>query len=276
METNSLVQKLSETKKYIRSVSDIKPRLGFVLGSGLGHFADTIENSVAIPYSHIPYFHSPSISGHHGALVLGNIGRLPVAVLKGRLHAYEGHSVEQVVYPVRALASLGVETVFLTNAAGGILKMKVPGFMVITDQINLSGTNALSGPNADELGPRFPDMSEAYDRKLTKLLTQVLDKNKISHKKGVYAGLSGPTYETPAEVRYLKRIGAGAAGMSTVNEVIALRHMSVKCVGMSCITNAAAGLQKAPLSHKEVTGNARAVEKQFIAALQGFAKAYKN
>lgn len=275
METHSLIQKLNETKKFIESKTKIKPRLGYVLGSGLGHFADIVENRVSIPYSEIPHFYAPSVVGHHGELIVGNIGKTPVAVLKGRIHLFEGHPVDRVIYPVRTLAKLGVETVFLTNAAGGMLKMKVPGMMVITDQINLSGTNALIGQNIEELGPRFPDMSEAFDKKLTKDLVQVLTKNKIPHKKGIYIGLSGPTYETPAEISYLKKIGGGAVGMSTVNEVIALRHMGVKCVGISCITNAAAGIQKTPLNHEEVTENAKLIEKQFITALSGFAKSYR-
>lgn len=270
MEANNLKQKLKESLDAVRLQTDLTPQIGFILGSGLGEFANSVQNAVRIPYENIPFFKVPKVAGHSGELVLGKIKNTSVAVLKGRIHYYEGHPIDEVVYPVRLLFSLGIKNLFVTNAAGGILNMRVPGFMIIRDHINLTGLNPLIGPNDNSMGQRFPDMSNAYDKILTKNLESICKKLKVNFKKGIYAGLTGPTYETPAEVQYLKRIGAHAIGMSTVNEVIVARHLGIKCVGLSCITNPAAGIQKTPLRHEEVTGNAKKIQKQFTAILTEF------
>jgi purine-nucleoside phosphorylase len=214
---------------------------------------------------------SSKVVGHAGKLVLGTTRGVPVVCMQGRVHLYEGHPIASVVHGVRTMAKLGVKCVLLTNAAGGI----EPGWsagdlMVITDHLNLTGTSPLIGPNDDALGPRFPDMSHAYDEGLRSALKQVAAKAGITLREGVYAGLLGPTYETPAEVRMLRRLGANAVGMSTVSEVIALRHMGIKCGAMSCITNLAAGITSATLDHKEVEETARTRQQDLLTLLAGW------
>ncbi len=265
---------LQETVQYIQSkIGHTKPQVGFVLGSGLGEFADSIKDQKVIPFKDIPGFKKPKVAGHSGELVYGKLGDIPVVALKGRVHFYEGHTTDEVVYPIRTLAKLGIETIVITNSSGGLKKTMRPGeFMVITDHINLTGHNPLVGPNDETLGPRFPDMTETYNKKLAQKMTQALKKIKAKHSNGVYCGVLGPSYETPAEVRYLQKIGGGAVGMSTVMEVIAARHMGLKIVGLSCITNAAAGILNKPLNHKEVTDAAQKATKSFCKALTEFTK----
>ncbi|MCB0386578.1 MAG: purine-nucleoside phosphorylase, partial [Bdellovibrionales bacterium] len=222
-------------------------------------------------FSDLPHFPPPTVDGHPGKLLLGRLGETPVAVLQGRIHYYEGHSPEDVVLPTRVLAGLGVETLILTNAAGGLNpKMKPGDFMVLNDHINLMGYNPLRGKNIEEWGPRFPDMSEVYDLDLRRKLITLLNQLGVSFHEGVYCGVSGPTYETPAEVRYLGKIGGGAVGMSTVSEALAARHMGLKVVGISCITNLAAGISPHPLTHEEVKETAKMVEAQFSQFLRSF------
>lgn len=260
-----------KTLNFIRSKTQLQPKLGFVLGSGLGAFADQIEDKIVIPFSEIPGFKKPHVEGHAGDLVIGTLKKTPVAVLKGRVHFYEGHTTDEVVYPIRTLKKLGVETLVVTNSSGGLKKTAKPGdFMVITDHINLTGQNPLVGPNLKDFGPRFPDMTEAYDKKLSQKLVSTLKKLKIRHYKGIYCGVLGPCYETPAEVRYLQQIGGGAVGMSTVLEVIAAKHAGMKVVGLSCVTNPGAGILNKPLNHEEVTEAAQKAQKNFIKALVGF------
>ncbi len=262
-----------KTVDFIRSKSSIQPKLGFILGSGLGDFANSIENKTVISFADIPGFKKPLVEGHAGDLILGTLKNVPVAVLKGRIHFYEGHSPQEVIYPVRTLAKLGVETLVVTNSSGGLKKTSKPGdFMIITDHINLTGQNPLIGKNLSEFGPRFPDMSEAYDKKLSKKMEAILKKLKIRHSKGVYCGVLGPCYETPAEVRYLRQIGGSAVGMSTVMEVIAASHAGLKTVGMACITNLATGILNQPLNHEEVTEAAQKAQKNFIKVLTEFTK----
>lgn len=259
-----VLDRLQETTQYLRSRSSIKPKLGIVLGSGLGGFVNHIDVDCEISYSEIPHFVTPSVEGHTGRLVLGSLHGVPLAVMQGRVHFYEGHSMEQVAYPIRTLAMLGIETAILTNSAGGLDTSMKPGdLMVIEDHINLMGTNPLMGPNIKNLGPRFPDMTEAYDRELTEMMVSVLTDLNISHSKGIYCGVSGPTYETPAEVRFLQTIGGNAVGMSTVPESIAANHLGLRVCAVSCITNPAAGIHTAKLTHDEVTEMANSVEKQF-------------
>ena len=264
---NAVVESLEASVEYIRSIcppTKLKPRVAIVLGSGLGSFVNNVEIEAAIPYSDIPGFIPPTVEGHKGRLILGHVRGVPVVVLQGRIHFYEGHSMSTVAHPVRTAALLGCEIVVLTNSAGGLDPKMVPGdFMVIDDHINLMGDNPLKGPNIEQFGPRFPDMTEAYDRKLSDRMTEVLTAMGATHFRGIYCGVSGPTYETPAEVRYLQMLGGKAVGMSTVPETIAANHLGLRVAALSCITNPAAGLSKNKLSHDEVTETARAVEAKF-------------
>ncbi len=264
---SSIVESLESSVAYIRSVcppSKLKPRVAVVLGSGLGSFVNNVDVEVAIPYTDIPGFIPPSVEGHKGRLILGHVKGVPTAVLQGRIHYYEGHSMATVAHPVRTAALLGCEIVMLTNSAGGLDPSMKPGdFMVIDDHINLMGDNPLKGPNIEAFGPRFPDMTEAYDRKLSGAMAEILTKMGVKHYRGVYCGVSGPTYETPAEVRYLQQLGGKAVGMSTVPETIAANHLGIRVCALSCITNLAAGLSQNKLSHDEVTETARAVESKF-------------
>ncbi len=230
-----------------------KPRIAVVLGSGLGAFADSLDNQQSIPYSEISGWPQSTAIGHAGKLVTGTIDGLPVAALAGRVHLYEGYSAQQVVFGVRKLAALGVESLVLTNAAGGINSGYRPGQLVlISDHINLTGQNPLTGPNDDKLGPRFPDMSEAYSKQYREIAKRAAAETGLRLAEGVYAALAGPNYETPAEIRYLRAIGADLVGMSTVPEAIAASHMGMKVLGISCVTNFAAGVTDQKLDHKEV------------------------
>lgn len=264
---SNIVESLEASVAYIRSVcppAKLKPRVAVVLGSGLGSFVNNVEVDAAIPYTDIPGFIPPSVDGHKGRLILGHVKGVPTAVLQGRIHFYEGHSMTTVAHPVRTAALLGCEIVMLTNSAGGLDPAMRPGdFMVIDDHINLMGDNPLKGPNIAEFGPRFPDMTEAYDRKLSTKMDEILKKMETKFFRGIYCGVSGPTYETPAEVRYLQLLGGKAVGMSTVPETIAANHLGLRVCALSCITNLAAGLSQNKLSHEEVTETARAVESKF-------------
>lgn len=266
-----VLTKLQETISYIRNQTAAKPRVGIVLGSGLGAFVKEVEIECTLPYKDIPHFSPPTVEGHSGNLIFGKVDGQSIAILQGRNHYYEGHSMESVVFPTRTLAMLGIESLMLTNSAGGCGDdMQAGDFMIIEDHINLMGTNPLMGPNIKELGPRFPDMTEAYDKKLIAQMEQVLLKQGTRFHKGVYCGVSGPTYETPAEVRYLKLIGGKAVGMSTVPETIAANHLGLRVAALSCITNMAAGISTQKLSHEEVTETAQRVESQFISFLKEF------
>lgn len=266
-----MLNKLQETLSYIRTKTNAKPKVGVILGSGLGSFVKDIEVQCTLPYKEIPHFSPPTVEGHSGNLIFGKTGSQSIVILQGRNHFYEGHSMDSVVFPTRTLALLGIETLILTNSAGGFGEDMQPGdFMIIEDHINLMGTNPLMGPNIKELGPRFPDMSEAYDKRLVQVMEQVLQKQGTRFHKGIYCGVSGPTYETPAEVRYLKLIGGKAVGMSTVPEAIAANHLGLRVAALSCITNLAAGISTQKLSHDEVTETARRVELQFSSFLQEF------
>jgi len=270
-----MFQKLKASVAHIKSVCDLKPRVGITLGSGLSDFADAIKVEAKIPYGDIPNFAPTSIQGHPGQLIIGHIGDTPVAALQGRLHYYEGLKMEEVVYPTRVLAQLGIETLVLTNASGGLHPEMKPGdFMIIDDHINLTGTNPLIGPNIAELGLRFPDMSEPYDRALNKKLSAIMDKNNVPYSTGVYCGVSGPTYETASEVKFLQHIGGHAVGMSTVPETIAAKHMGLRVCGLSCITNKATGLSKEILTHDDVKEVAARVQSQFSKVLTEFIAAY--
>jgi len=246
----------------------LAPRVGVVLGSGLAAFGNAIDRAARIPYADIPHFPRPTAEGHKAELVLGEVSGVKVAVMSGRVHFYEGYSEHQVVYPVRVLGRLGVKTVILTNAAGAVNKNYRPGdFMVLADHLNLTGKNPLTGPNDPGLGPRFPDMSAPYDRELRRLTVAGFRTVKATIHEGVYVGLLGPSYETPAEIAMFRQFGADAVGMSTVLETIAARHMGLTVIGISCITNAASDHGEV-LSHESVLEESKKAEGKFVAALQ--------
>jgi purine-nucleoside phosphorylase len=269
MRETGLLGRLDASADWIRGKRDAAPRVGLVLGSGLGSFARKLKNRIAIPYEEIPHFPVPSgVVGHAGELVLGDVERTSVVVLSGRVHFYEGRPMSEVVFPARVLARLGVSAVVLTNAAGGIRRTFRPGdLMLIADHINAFGTNPLIGPNEDSLGPRFPDMSAVYDPALRKLAKQTARKLGVPLREGVYLGTTGPSYETPAEIRACRIIGADAVGMSTVPEAIALRHAGVRVLGISTITNMAAGILPQPLDHAEVLATTKRVGERFVRLL---------
>lgn len=238
---------------FISSRVKLRPRVAVVLGSGLGAFADSLQDAVSIPYSEIPGWPVSTAVGHAGKLVVGLAEGVPVAVLAGRAHLYEGYTAQQAVYGIRALRSFGVESLVLTNAAGGVNAAYGPGTLVlISDHINLLGQNPLTGPNDESLGPRFPDMSEAYSKALREIAREAGRSAGLDLPEGVYAALPGPSYETPAEIRYLRAIGADLVGMSTVPETIAANHLGMRVLGISCVTNHAAGVAPGKLNHVEV------------------------
>jgi purine-nucleoside phosphorylase len=233
--------------------SDIRPGVAVVLGSGLGAFAEEVSHRVEIPYAEIPKWPVSTAVGHAGKLILGHIGKTPVAVMAGRVHLYEGYTPQQVVFGVRILARLGVKRVVFTNAAGGINQSYSAGALVmLSDHLNLQGANPLVGPNDDHLGPRFPDMSDAYSAELRGRAKAIGGKLGVGLSEGVYAALMGPNYETPAEIRMLRTLGADLVGMSTVPEVIAARHVGMECLAISCVTNMAAGILNQKINHEEV------------------------
>ncbi|SDI02532.1 purine-nucleoside phosphorylase [Alteribacillus bidgolensis] len=258
-------RKVQQTKEYLLSKIDRLPTIGLILGSGLGALAEDIENPIYIPYDKIPHFPISTVKGHAGQIIIGNLNGKCVLVMQGRFHYYEGHSLESVTYPIRVMKALGVQKLVVTNSAGGINAAFKPGdLMIIRDHINLMSKNPLIGPNEEEFGERFPDMSEAYSNNLIKLTKEVAKKNKINVVEGVYAGVIGPNYETPAEVNFLNIIGASAVGMSTVPEVIAAKHSGLEVLGISCISNMAAGISENSLNHDEVMETTEKIKSQFI------------
>ena len=244
---------IDEAVTLIGQRTRLRPAVGLVLGSGLGAFAETLEQATRIPYAEIPHFPRSTAVGHKGELVIGVSSGVPVAVMAGRVHSYEGYSFPQVVFPVRVLGRFGIRTLVLTNAAGSVNVNYRPGeLMVLEDHINFMGRNPLTGENVDALGERFPDMSDAYDARLREIAERACMKAGVTVRKGVYMGFAGPSYETPAEVKMARTLGADAVGMSTVPEVIAARHMKLRVLAISCLTNMAAGVLKKKLDHKEV------------------------
>jgi purine-nucleoside phosphorylase len=267
----SVVARLEETVRAVQAKTSIRPRVGVVLGSGLGAFADTLRDLVKIPYREVPHIPPPKVIGHAGNLCFGNVDDVPVVCMQGRVHLYEGHPIWQVVHGVRAMARLGVSSVLVTNAAGGLEAGWSAGdLMIVTDHLNLMYHHPLIGPNEEALGTRFPDMTNAYDATLRAKLAAVSAAEKLPLREGVYAGLLGPSYETPAEIRMLRVLGAQAVGMSTVPEVIALRHMRVPVAALSCITNMAAGLGKGELDHAEVEATAKTRREDLQRLLRGW------
>jgi purine-nucleoside phosphorylase len=265
-----LTAAIREAADYIGTRTNVRPAIALVLGSGLGVLADEIENAVTISYADIPHFPVSTVEGHAGELLIGTLAGKPVLLMKGRFHMYEGYGAETVSFPVRVMKALGVTTLLVTNAAGGVNASFQPGdLMLISDHINFMFKNPLIGPNDPEVGVRFPDMSEAYSKRLRALARGVGEKVGVAFQEGVYAGLLGPTYETPAEIRMLRTLGADAVGMSTVPETIAARHSGIEVLGISCISNMAAGMLDQPLNHAEVMETAERVRETFIRVVKG-------
>lgn len=259
------IDQIREAADVIKGRLSESATLGIILGSGLGALADEVTDPVHIPYEEIPHFPTSSVAGHAGRLVSGKLDGVPVILMQGRVHAYEGYEREQVVFPIRVLNALGVKDLIVTNAAGALNPDFRPGqIMLIEDHINFTGMNPLVGKNSEELGPRFPDMSDAYGRERREAVASIAEQLGVSLQRGVYAGVMGPSYETPAEVRMLHRLGGDAVGMSTVAEVIAASHAGMGVTGMSVITNMGAGLSKTALSHEEVTEAGLAVRDELV------------
>lgn len=270
MSASSYYDQVQSAAERIRSTSKAIPDTAVVLGSGLGDFASSLDRATAIRYEDIPNWPAPKVVGHEGRLVIGDVSGRPVAALSGRAHFYEGNDLRTVTFATRVLGVLGVKTLILTNAAGGINTGFAPGdLMVIDDHINLIGSNPLVGPNDDRFGVRFPDLTNVYSPRLRRLADETAAAQGLALRHGVYAACHGPSYETPAEVRYLRTIGADAVGMSTVPEAIVARHMGIEVLGLSCITNFAAGVLPQPLNHDEVLETAKRVRATFIALLNG-------
>ncbi len=270
--TDGTYERIEESVRAITArLSGAAPQIGLVLGSGLGAFADTLSDLVKVPYAEIPHFPQSRVVGHSGNLCLGKVRGVRVVCMQGRVPAYEGHPLSAVVHGVRTMAKLGVSAVLVTNAAGGLDASWTPGdLMLVTDHLNLTATSPLVGPNDERLGARFPDMTQAYDPGLRDVLRKVAKDAAIAIREGVYAGLLGPTYETPAEIRMLRAMGAHAVGMSTVHEVIALRHMRVRVGALSCITNLAAGILDRELNPAEVEETAKARRADLVRLLEGW------
>jgi len=266
--SDSLFEKATAAAESVLARTELRPAIGIVLGSGLGAFADQLQMPVAIPFAEIPHFPHSTVPGHGGRLVMGKIAALPVAVMQGRVHAYEGYSSDEVTFPVRVIGRMGVRRLVLTNAAGGINPALRQGQLVlIADHINFSGRNPVVGKNDERFGPRFFDMSEAYSSRLRRMAHEAAREMNFRLNEGVYIGVLGPSFETPAEIRAFGTMGADLVGMSTVQETIAARQMGIEVLGISCVTNMAAGIQKEPLSHEEVMETGRQVEAQLAELL---------
>lgn len=266
----NLLSQVQKTTEYLKSQISINPKIAIILGSGLGPLADEVTEAVKIPYQNIPNFKVPKIAGHSGQLVVGNLSGVEVLVQQGRWHYYEGYSLNEVVLPVRVYKEMGIETVIITNAAGGINQsFQISDLMLITDHLNLMGSNPLIGESGKIFGTQFPDMSEVYDMHLRQIALQVAQNQKLDLRSGVYGALTGPSYETPAEIRMLRTLGADAVGMSTVPEAISARHRGLKVLGISCITNMAAGVTDQKLSHEEVKIAADQSMTKFISLIKG-------
>ena len=256
------------TANFILENTKYKPEIGLILGSGLGSLADSIENPEFYPYEKLPHFPTSTVEGHAGRLVIGMLNGKCVVAMQGRFHYYEGYSLNEVTFPVRVMKLLGISKLIVTNAAGSVNVDYKPGdLMVITDHLNLSGNNPLIGKNIEGFGPRFPDMSNAYNTELIGKVLEISKKLNLDVKSGVYAMMSGPSYETPAEIRMLRVLGANAVGMSTVPEVIVANHCGIKTVGISCLTNMAAGILAQPLNHEEVMETSTKVREKFISLM---------
>ncbi len=269
MTGSSLYDRVQETANWLNERAREKPVVALILGSGLGELADTLPERVALPYEEIPHFPTSSVEGHAGNMVFGEFSGRYVVIMQGRVHYYEGWEPDEITFPIRVFGAMGIERVLITNSAGGINPDFKPGdLMLITDHLNLTGYSPLRGENDDRFGPRFPDMSEAYDPEMRQTIIAAAREMNIPLKSGVYAGMAGPSYETPAEIRMLAKIGGDAVGMSTVPETIVANHMGLKVGGVSCISNLAAGISERKLSHAEVKATANLVRETFASLVQ--------
>lgn len=267
--TSNLFARAEHAARTVRARTGDEARIALVLGSGLGDFADDLNEKTIIPYEEIPGFPKSTAEGHAGKLVSGKVDKVPVLAMQGRVHFYEGYSLEDVTFPVRTFKLLGIKTIVLTNAAGGIdVELSQGGLMVITDHLNLMGANPLRGANDERFGPRFPDMTEVYSRELQEMVVEEARAIGIEVRRGIYAALAGPSYETPAEIHMLRTFGADAVGMSTVPEAIVARQMGMNVLGISCITNMAAGISDEPINHKEVMETGQRVRAIFTQLLK--------
>jgi purine-nucleoside phosphorylase len=272
-----MYEKLATAAKHIQDIKPCSPKVGIILGSGLGAFVDKIENPTIINYDDIPFFHKTTVEGHQGRLIIGKVDDVEIVILQGRFHCYEGLPMDDVVFPTRLLSTLGVEILVLTNAAGGINTSYKSGELVaIEDHINFMGRNPLVGPNISDMGPRFPDMTKAYNPELREIVIGCAAEQKYEMKTGIYAGVLGPTYETPAEVRMLGKLGADLVGMSTVPECIAANHIGMKVCGISCVTNMAAGIENVELKHEHIKDEALKVMETFSNILLSSVKKFGN
>ena len=266
---STLYDRAHHAAEMIRARIKLQPAVAIVLGSGLGAFADGLTEASSVSYSEIPGFSRATVEGHAGKLVVGKAGQLAVAAMQGRFHFYEGYSLEEVTFPIRVLKLLGVQTLILTNAAGSLNTEFTPGsLMIISDHINLLGANPLTGPNDERFGPRFPDLTVTYSPKLQNIVIEEARAMGLDMRRGVYAALTGPSYETPAEIHMVRTLGGDAVGMSTVPEAIVARHMDMQVIGISCITNLAAGVSNRPVDHSQVITTGESVREQFTELLQ--------
>jgi purine-nucleoside phosphorylase len=264
-----LYERAEHASRVIRARTKLEPRIALVLGSGLGSFADDFDEAVGIPYEEIPGFVRSTAQGHVGRLVIGKVDNVPLVAMQGRVHYYEGYSLEEVTFPIRTFNLLGVKTLILTNASGGInVELSQGTLMVISDHLNLMGDNPLRGVNEERFGPRFPDMSAVYAPELQALVVEEARAIGVDVRRGIYGALSGPSYETPAEIHLLRTLGADAVGMSTVPEAIVARHMGLEVLGISCITNMAAGISDQPINHEEVMATGDRVREAFAQLLR--------
>ena len=277
MKPEAIYKRIDETVEYLKSkIQDRKIDAAITLGSGLGLFTDSMENKLVIPYSEIPNFHATTVVGHSGEIIIGEISGKTILALKGRIHAYEGHTFEEVVFPTRVIKALGIENLVLTNASGGMNPKYAEGDLVlIKDHINLTGNNPLLGPNLEKLGPRFPDMSTTWTPALMETMHAAAKAINFPLKEGVYVGVLGPSYETPAEIRMYQSMGGDMVGMSTVAEAIAARHCGLKVTGISCITNMAAGIHQGELDHADIKEQANRIKEVFVQLLNEFFKLLK-
>jgi purine-nucleoside phosphorylase len=267
--STSLYERAEHATRIIRARANVEPRIAIVLGSGLGGFADDFEDAVGIPYEDITGFMRSTAQGHAGRLVVGKVDGVPLLAMQGRVHYYEGYSLEEVTFPIRTFNLLGIKTIVLTNAAGGInVQLTQGALMVISDHVNLMGANPLRGPNDDRFGPRFPDMSAVYSPELQELVVEEAKAIGVEVRRGIYGALTGPSYETPAEIHLLRNLGADAVGMSTVPEAIVARHMGMEVLGISCTTNMAAGISDEPINHEEVMATGDRVRETFTELLR--------
>jgi purine-nucleoside phosphorylase len=269
MAATGLYERAEHAARIIRSRTTETPRIALVLGSGLGGFADDFEDSISIPYEEIMGFPRSTAEGHAGRLVIGKVDQVCVVAMQGRVHFYEGYSLEQITFPIRVFNLLGIKTLILTNAAGGVnVQLSQGALMVLSDHLNLMGDNPLRGPNDSRFGPRFPDMSTAYAPELQEIVIEEARSLGVEVRRGVYAALSGPSYETPSEIHMLRNLGADAVGMSTVPEVIVARQMDMEVLGISCITNLAAGITDEPINHEDVMATGDRVRETFTSLMR--------